>query len=283
MGTRKTEEGRIHPDRDAQFRHISRRVAFHLSESQPVISVESRKKESGADEEALIQHSSLASLPSSLGSSSSSSSQGFSQGALDALSGGAHPRGIYDPKLARLSACIRSAYDSASFTCDSIYGWWMVEGKELFPKASSLLITADNVGGMRRHALWKTELQKLSSAIGLPVEFCRYPPGTSKWNGNAQRLFSFISAGYLGEPSRDFEITVKLISREVTVRTMALGLKLDHSSFPAPSAPQEDDMKALVIYPAEFHGDWNYSIAPDIGPLMIDPVFRNMVREARDQ
>jgi hypothetical protein len=269
MGTRKTEEGRIHPDRDAQFRHICRRTSFFLSENQPVISVESRKKESKDDEENSFRDKS----PLQDASSSSSSPM-----MADPLKAGAFPRGVYDPKLARQSACLKSAYESASFTVDSIYGWWMVEGKELFPGATSLLITADNVGGLRRHALWKTELQKLVNAIGLPVEFSRYPPGTSKWNNVAQRLFSFVSTGYKEEPSRDHEVTVRLISREATVRTMALGLKLDHSLFPAPAAPAEDELKSVVIYPAEFHGEWNYSIAPDFGPLSIDPVFENMTR-----
>jgi hypothetical protein len=265
MGTRKTEEGRIHPDRDAQFRHISRRVSFFLSENQPVISVESRKKESREDEDSAFRDKSPALEPGSP--------------LLDSLKAGTFPRGIYDPKLARQSACLKSAYESASFTADSIYGWWIVEGKELFPAATSLLITADNVGGLRRHTLWKTELQKLTNAIGLPVEFCRYPPGTSKWNNNiAQRLFSFVATGFKEEPIRDHEVTVRLISREATVRTMALGLRLDHSPFPAPAAPAEDELKSVVIYPAEFHGEWNYSIAPDFGPLSIDPVFKNMTR-----
>jgi hypothetical protein len=196
----------------------------------------------------------------------------------DILEAGAHPKGIYDQKLARRSAVVKTAYESASFTLDSIRGWWTVEGRELFPDATSLMLTADNVGGLRRHSLWKTELQKLANAAGIPVEFCRYPPGTSKWNGAAQKLFSFMSTGYAEEPNRDFEITVRLVGRNVAVRTMALGLKLDHQTFPAPAGPTEEELRAVVIYPAEFHGEWNYSIAPDTGPLKIDPVFGNMTR-----
>ncbi|MDR2460019.1 MAG: ISAzo13 family transposase [Deltaproteobacteria bacterium] len=261
MGTRKTEEGRIHPDRDSQFRHISHRVSFHMAENQPIISVESRKKEATIEEET---HETTFIANINLG--------------LDSLVAGQHPRGIYDPKLARQSACLRSSYESASFTSDSIYGWWMVEGKELFPEASCLMLTADNVGGLRRHSLWKTELQKLSNSIGLPIEFCRYPPGTSKWNANSQRLFSFVSTGYAEEPTRDHEVTVRLVSHNDQVRTMALGLKLDHTHFSTPLAPTEEELKAVVIYPAEFHGEWNYSIAPDFGPLRIDPVFKNITR-----
>jgi hypothetical protein len=261
LGTRKTEEGRIHPDRDAQFRHISHRVSFHLQENQPIISVESRKKDATQDEED--------NLPMK-------SNFSGSEIPIDELLTRANPKGIYDQNVARQSSIIKSAYESCSFTCDSIYGWWMVEGKDLFPKATSLMLTADNVGGLRRQSLWKIEVQKLSSAIGLPIEFCRYPPGTSKWNNTAQRLFSFVSTGYQDEPSRDFEVTVRLVSRSVAVRTMALGLKLDHSLFPTPPTPSEEDLKAVVIYPAEFHGEWNFSIAPDFGPLDIAPVFKGM-------
>ncbi|MDR2351853.1 MAG: ISAzo13 family transposase, partial [Deltaproteobacteria bacterium] len=161
---------------------------------------------------------------------------------------------------------------------DSIYGWWIVEGKLLFPMATSLMITADNAGGLRRDSLWKVELQKLANAIGLPVEFCRYPPGTSKWNNIAQRLFSFIVTNYQDEPSRDQEITVRLISRDIQSRTMALGLKLDHSQFQTPLAPTFEELKPVVIYPTEFHGEWNYTIAPNHATVTIDPVFKSMVQ-----
>jgi hypothetical protein len=262
MGTRKTEEGVIHPDRDAQFRHISRRASFYLSEKQPIIAVETRKKETLQDGE----------------------QKNFARSANntsifpDPLTSGTHPKGIYDPLLARKSHTVSTAYEAVSFTCDSIYGWWTIEGKSLFPEASTLLLTADNAGGLRRDALWKTELQKLASEIGLPIEFSRYPPGTSKWNNTATRLFSFISTSYQDEPPRDQELTVRLISRDATVRTMALGLKMDHSLFEQGQAPTEEDLKNVVCYPAEFHGEWNYIIAPNFGALSIDPVYQNMTR-----
>ncbi|MDR2339167.1 MAG: ISAzo13 family transposase [Deltaproteobacteria bacterium] len=262
MGTRKTEEGAIHPDRDAQFRHIGRRAAFCLSERQPVIAVETRKREGpqeGAPQNLARGHAYPGLYP-------------------DPLSSGAHPKGVYDPRLARKSHTILTSYEAVSFTCDSIRGWWEVEGKSLFPGASTLLLTADNSGGLRRHALWKTELQRLASVIGIPVEFCRYPPGTSKWNDCAQRLFSFVSTAYADEPQRDHEVSVRLVSREAGARTMALGLKLDHSQHAQGPAPTEEAIRNVVIYPAEFHGEWNFIIAPDFGSLTIDPVYRNMTR-----
>jgi hypothetical protein len=264
MGTRKTEEGVIHPDRDAQFRHISRRASFYLNEGQPVVAVETRRREALQDGEA-----------PNLARTSSTQGQGLLP---DPLALGRHPRGIYDPRLARKAHTLNTALEAVSFTCDSIYGWWEVEGRALFPGASTLLLTADNSGGLRRHALWKTELQKLASRTGLPIEFCRYPPGTSKWNNTAQRIFSFVSSAYADEAQRDHEVTVRLVSRGSAVRTMELGLKLEHSTFAMGPAPTEEDLKGVVIYPAEFHGDWNYIIAPDFGSVSIDPVYRNMTR-----
>ncbi|MDR1167019.1 MAG: ISAzo13 family transposase [Deltaproteobacteria bacterium] len=262
MGTRKTDEGRVHPDRDAQFRHIGKRVGFYLSAGLPIVAVETRKKETLQDMEPVPALSlSAAQL----------------QEIQDKLASGAHPRGIYDPKLARQTSVLASSHEASTFTCDSIYGWWQVEGRELFPGATSLLLTADNAGGLRRHALWKRDLQKLASAIGLPVEFCRYPPGTSKWNNAAQKLFSFVSSHFRDEPARDQEITARLISRAVPARTMALGLRIDHSQFPSPESPSEEELKALLIYPAEFHGEWNYAIGPDHGALDIDRVYQSMV------
>ncbi|MDR1079713.1 MAG: ISAzo13 family transposase [Deltaproteobacteria bacterium] len=251
MGTRKTEEGSIHPDRDDQFRHIAGRASFCLANSLPVLAVETRRRDAPQDQ-ADAQTARAAREPAS---------------ARDQLDSGAHPRGVYDPRLARESASIRTARETAAFTCDSLCGWWLVEGRELFPEATSILITADNAGGLRRHALWKAGLQKLATASGLPVEFCRYPPGTSRWNGNSQRLFSFVSTSFAGEPRRDSEITVRLVSRGAQVRTMALGLTLDHSRFPPPSGDGEG--ADVTVYPSDFHGEWNYTIVPE--PEAADP------------
>ncbi|MDR1042225.1 MAG: ISAzo13 family transposase [Deltaproteobacteria bacterium] len=253
MGTRKTEEGTIHPDRDAQFRHISRRAARCLENSLPVLAVETRRKDVPQDQ-AASPEARLASLAPP----------------RDPLESGARHRGIYDPKLARESALVRTAREAASFTCDSLYGWWMVEGRELFPQATSILITADNAGGLRRNSLWKAGLQRLATMSGLPVEFCRYPPGTSRWNNNSQRLFSFVSTSFAGEPRRDSEITVRLISGGCQVRTMALGLTLDHSRF-APPSGEGEEARPVTVYPAEFHGEWNYTLAPETEADMLDP------------
>ncbi|MDR2611724.1 MAG: ISAzo13 family transposase [Deltaproteobacteria bacterium] len=262
MGTRKTEEGSIHPDRDAQFRHISRRACNCLANGLPILAVETRRKDASQDPSAHEQ-------PRPREGSSP----------RDRLEPGIHLRGIYDQKLARESACIATSREAVAFTCDSLCGWWAVEGRELFPQASSILVTADNAGGLRRNTLWKAGLQKLATLAGLPVEFCRYPPGTSRWNANAQRLFSFFSTSFANEPRRDSEITVRLVSAGAQVRTMALGLTLDHGRFYAPSG-DGDDGKSIAIYPSEFHGEWNYTLAPDLGAVKIDPIFSSMTSRA---
>jgi hypothetical protein len=259
MGTRKTDEGAIHPDRDSQFRYISRRASHFLSEQQPIVAVETRRKEGGQE-----------------GAPNLARGHAYPGIFPDPLSAGAHPHGVYDSTLARKSHTIPTSYDTVSFTCDSVYGWWIIEGKALFPDATTLFLTADNSGGLRRHALWKTELQRLANRIGLPVEFCRYPPGTSKWNNTATRLFSFVTTAYADEPQREQVVTALLVSRKEDVRTMALGLKLDHSQHEQGPAPTEDDLLKVAIHPVEFHGEWNYIIAPDYGSGSADCGYRAM-------
>jgi hypothetical protein len=123
------------------------------------------------------------------------------------------------------------------------------------------MVTADGVGAGQR-SRWKRQMRKLAAAVGLPVEFCRYPPGTSKWNRPVQRLFSFVSSRWADETERDYEVSAKIVSPPTETRTMALGLRLDHSRFRLQVKPAEDD-RALLIYPSEFRGDWNFTIRPD--------------------
>ncbi|MDR3135086.1 MAG: hypothetical protein LBU69_03210 [Deltaproteobacteria bacterium] len=144
----------------------------------------------------------------------------------------------------------------------------MVEGQELYPAATCLFITADGCGSSHKFS-WKTECQKLSNALGLPVEFCRFPPGTSKWNRHCQRLFSFVSSNWKGESERDYEISAKLLNPHEETRTMALGLRLDHSHF-LPHSRSAEDERGLQLLPSEFHGDWNFTIKPEsFGPFRL--------------
>jgi hypothetical protein len=147
-----------------------------------------------------------------------------------------------------------------------------VEGQDLFPSASCLFVTADSCGSTQKFS-WKAELQKLSSAIGLPVEFCRFPPGTSKWSKPCQRLFSFLSSHWRGETERDYEVSARLVNPPLETRTMALGLRLDHCHF-QPQMRSAEDERGLSLLPSEFHGDWNFTINPEsFGPFRLPPVY----------
>jgi hypothetical protein len=250
QGTRRNDDNRLQPNRRAQFQHIDTRVIDRLEEGQPVLAIETKRRES-----AFI-------TPIS-----------GNRPLFDRLVTGEYPTGIYDPQLCRDTVNVETALDPAAFTCDSILGWWLVEGKDIYSDASCLFVTADACATSHK-TQWQTQIQKLSNAIGIPVEFCRFPPGTSKWNLSHQRLFSFVSSHWQGETERDYEISARLINPPSEVRTMALGLRLDHSRFqPVESSAQEQD---IFLLPSEFHGDWNFTVKPEsFGSYPIKNNFNN--------
>ncbi|MDR2300829.1 MAG: ISAzo13 family transposase [Deltaproteobacteria bacterium] len=251
QGTRRNDENRLQPDRQAQFQYLENRVRDRLDDGQPVVSVETRRRDPIL-------------LTGDYGQTKG--------GGIDRLLAGEFPTGVYDPLLARETVNIETAMEAPGFTVDSLLGWWLVEGQELFPQATSLFITADGCGGSQKFS-WKAEIQKLSNTLGLPVEFCRFPPGTSKWNRPCQRLFSFVSSHWKGESERDYEVSAKLLNPPEETRTMALGLRLDHSHFQPQARPNEDE-RGLQLLPSEFHGDWNFTINPEsFGPFRLSAVF----------
>jgi hypothetical protein len=236
QGTRRNDDNRLQPNRQAQFQHIDRRVTDLIEEGQPVLALETKRRD-----------------PAFV----TKSVQG--RPLFDRLTNGDFPTGIYDPQLGRNTVNIETAIDPVTFTCDSILGWWLLDGQEFYPEATCLFVTADSCGSTQKSIL-KAQLQKLSNSIGLPVEFCRFPPGTSKWNLPQQRLFSFASSHWQQEIERDYEVSAKLINPPSEARTMALGLRLDHSLYlPFESA----DESALFLLPSEFHGDWNFTVKPE--------------------
>jgi hypothetical protein len=251
QGTRRNEESNQQPDRSSQFQYLENRVSERLEEGQPVVSIETRRREpafiSGEYNQPNVSN-------------------------IDRLLAGEFPTGIYDPLLARETVNIETAMEAPAFTADSLLGWWLVEGQELYPSASCLFITADGCGSTHKFT-WKNEIQRLSNAIGLPIEFCRFPPGTSKWNRPCQRLFSFVSSHWKGETERDYEISTKLINPPEETRTMALGLRLDHGHF-QPHTRSNEEERGLQLLPSEFHGDWNFTINPEsFGPFRLSAVF----------
>lgn len=253
QGNRKTEEGEDHPDRDAQFRHISAQVGRALAAGAPVVSVDTKKKElvgnyANAGEQWLPEKEPL-------------KVQGHDFPGPDVPR--AYPYGIYD--LGRNTGFVNlgTDRDTGAFAVASIRGWWRHEGRRLYPGAQELLITADGGGSNgSRLRLWKLELQNLADETGLAISVCHFPPGTSKWNKIEHRLFSFISSNWRGEPLRDYETIVRLISNTTTAKGLKVTCRLDRRKYPTGRKVTDEEMQRVNLERHKFHGDWNYTIRP---------------------
>ena len=253
QGTRKTEEGADHPDRDAQFRHINARVKRALKEGTPVISVDTKKKEL-------------------IGNYANAGRQWRRRGTAVRVNGHdfpgpevprAYPYGIYDIGRNEGFVNIGTDHNTAAFAAASVRGWWKAEGRRLYPRAQEIVITADSGGSNGpRLRLWKWELQQLADETGLPLSICHFPPGTSKWNKVEHRLFSFISSNWRGEPLRDYETIVKLIARTTTAAGLKVVCRLDRRKYPTGREVTDAEMKTVCLERNRFHGDWNYVIRP---------------------
>jgi len=253
QGNRKTEEGDDHPDRDAQFQHISKKVTRALANGSPVISVDTKKKE--------LVGNYVNGGEQWLPKKQPTKVQGhdFPHPGIPR----AYPYGIYD--LGRNSGFVNlgTDHDTGAFAVASIRGWWRHEGRKLYSDARELLITADGGGSNgSRLRLWKLELQKLSDETNLSISVCHFPPGTSKWNKVEHRLFSFISSNWRGEPLRDYETIVKLISRTKTAKGLTVTCRLDRRKYPVGRKVTDAEMHNLNLERDVFHGEWNYTIRP---------------------
>ena len=253
QSNRKTEEGRDHPDRDAQFRHINASVKRSLARGTPVISVDTKKKELIGNFDNTGQQWRPAKRPRPV--------RGHDFPAPDVPR--AYPYGIYDVGRNTGFVNIGTDHDTGAFAVASIRGWWRHEGHRLYPAAATILITAD-AGGSNgwRLRLWKLELQKFADDTGLPVAVCHFPPGTSKWNKIEHRLFSFISSNWRGEPLRDYETVVNLIARTTTAKGLTVTCRLDRRKYPPGRKVTPAEMKRVNLHPDLFHGEWNYVIRP---------------------
>jgi len=254
QSNRKLEEGDDHPDRDAQFRYINRQVRRALRAGEPVISVDTKKKE-------LIGN--FANKGRQWRTAKSPESVGVHDFAAPEVPR-AFPYGIYD--LGRNTGFVNvgTDHDTGAFAAASIHGWWRAEGRRLYPKARILLITAD-AGGSNgyRLRLWKVALQKMANATGLSLRVCHFPPGTSKWNKVEHRLFSFISSNWRGQPLRDYETIVRLIASTTTAKGLTVTCRLDRRRYPVGRRVSAKEVAAAVnLIPDRFHGDWNYTIQP---------------------
>jgi hypothetical protein len=253
QSNRKTEEGADHPDRDAQFRHINAQVKRALATGMPVISVDTKKKELLGNYDNGGKQWLPAKKPVNV--------NGHDFPSPDVPR--AYPYGIYD--LARNTGFVNvgTDHDTGAFAVASIRGWWRSEGRSLYSRAQVLLITADGGGSNgTRLRLWKLELQKFANETGLSISVCHFPPGTSKWNKVEHRLFSFISSNWRGEPLRDYETIVNLISRTTTAKGLQVTCRLDRRKYPTGRKVTDEEIKRVNLKQNRFQGEWNYTIHP---------------------
>ena len=254
---RKTREGAGHPDRNAQFEHIARRAKEFQQRGQPVISVDTKKKELVGDFKNAGREWHPAGQPPSV------RVHDFKDDEL----GKAIPYGVYDLGANAGWVSVGIDHDTPEFAVESIYCWWRQMGHKTYPEARELLITADGGGSNgSRTRLWKVALQRLADATGLKIGVCHFPPGTSKWNKIEHRMFCHITRNWRGRPLESLEVIVNLIASTTTTKGLRVRAALDTDEYPTGIKVNDAAMAALHLTPDEFHGDWNYAIAPAESP-----------------
>ena len=251
QANRKTREGADHPDRDEQFGYINERVRTFLRSGQPVISVDTKKKElvgdfSNAGRE---YHKTKTAIETRM--------HDFADKEL----GKVIPYGVYDLKSNEGWVAVGINHDTAQFAVNSIHRWWTEMGCRRFPRANRLLITAD-AGGSNgsRTRLWKLSLQDLADELSMNITVCHFPPGTSKWNKIEHRLFSFITQNWRGKPLYDLVTIVNLISHTTTSAGLIVKSAIDEAVYEKGIKVTDTQMARLAITPHTYHGNWNYTI-----------------------
>ena len=254
QANRKTREGSHHPDRDAQFHYINDQATRFLAAREPVVSVDTKKKEL-------------------VGNFKNNGREWRAQGQPEHV----NVHDFIDPKLARAVpygvfditnnvgwVSVGTDHDTASFAVHAIGRWWKTMGKKRHPHATRLMISADGGGSNGyRVRLWKIELQKLANELKLPITVCHLPPGTSKWNKIEHRLFSFISINWRGKPLRSYRTIVQLIAATTTDAGLKVRAELDENKYPKGVKVSDAQLAAVDLSPHAFHGDWNYTISPN--------------------
>ena len=258
QGNTKTVEGKQHPDRDAQFRHINNTAKRYLKAGDPVISVDAKKKELVAETPGYKNNGrdwQPKGEPVKVGV------HDFPDPAIPK----AVPYGIYDLSTNTGWVSVGSDGDTAAFAVATLRRWWTQVGQVAYPNAKRLLISAD-AGGSNgyRVRLWKTELAQLASDTGLAITVCHYPPGTSKWNKIEHRLFSAITSNWKGRPLTSHEVVVELISATSTRTGLSVHAEADPGSYPRGVKISDAQMAAIApqLKPDKFHGEWNYTVKP---------------------
>ena len=253
QSNRKTKEGGAHPDRNAQFEYINATVKRFQQRAQPVISVDTKKKElvgqfknggrewrpKGEPEQVLVHDF------------------------VDKELGKVIPYGVFDLSQNEGWVSVGVDHDTAQFAVGAISRWWQKMGAKRYPDAKELLITADGGGSNgSRSRLWKVALQALSVRLGLPIHVCHFPPGTSKWNKIEHRMFCHITQNWRGQPLVSHEVVINLIANTRTRAGLKIRAELDTGSYPTGIKITDAELAALNLKLAAFHGDWNYALLP---------------------
>ena len=254
QGNAKTLEGQRHPDRDAQFRYISEQVKAHQETADPVISVDTKKKELVGQLANAGREWRPAGRPVLV------NSHDFPQDSA----GRAVPYGVYDVTGDTGRVSVGTDHDTAAFAVESVRRWWKAAGRDEYPAARRLLVTADAGGsnGYRTRA-WKAELAALAVETGLEITVCHFPPGTSKWNKVEHRLFSHITMNWRGRPLTSHEVIVQTIAATTTRTGLRVRAELDDSTYDTGVKISDRQMDALPLTRHDWHGDWNYTLRPE--------------------
>jgi Rhodopirellula transposase DDE domain len=260
QANKKTREGVQHPDRDAQFAHINQTVAVAIAASQPVISVDAKKRELVGDFKAVGREFEPKGQPVEV------RGHDFKDKDL----GHAIPYGVYDLTADEGWVSVGITRDTAPFAVNSILSWWQHLGRERYPHATSLTITADSGGSNSPHTrLWRVELQGLADETGLRIAVCHFPPGTSKWNKIEHRMFSFMSLNARGKPLESIEVIINLIAGTTTTMGLKIYARLDDRTYEKGVEVSDEQLAAVNITREAFHGERNYTITnPVVSPYV---------------
>ncbi len=253
QANRKTREGRQHPDRDGQFRHIDARVRARQRRREPAVSVDTKKKE------VLGNHKNPGRVYRPKGQPHEVETHDFPS----PRRGKAVPYGVYDIHGNEAGVSVGVSHDTAEFAVGAIRRWWQKLGRPRYGRARRLLVTADSGGSnSSRSRLWKVELQKLADETGLIIEVCHYPPGTSKWNRIEHRLFCHITRNWQGVPLETLQVVVESIGHTTTEAGLEVHAWLDEGTYEKGRKVSDAELAECRIKPHAFHGEWNYEIHP---------------------
>jgi transposase len=256
QSNRKTKEGASHPDRNAQFAYINDQVRRFQRRGQPVVSVDTKKKELVGDFKNAGREYQPEGRPEEV------RVHDFQDREL----GKVIPYGVYDLAANEGWVSVGIDHDTARFAAETLRRWWANMGSKVYPKAKGLLVTADSGGSNgSRVRLWKVAVQELADATGLRIKVCHFPPGTSKWNKIEHRMFCHITENWRGRPLRSLEVIINLIGSTRTEAGLRIEAGLDNGSYPKGIAVSDEEMAGLRIKGDDFHGDWNYTVIPRKG------------------